>query len=704
MSNYYYAQQGYSQPGRPLSTGQYSASGHERPPPSYQFAGDESVEYLEAEDERASDGFEYVYPGDHSGGPSNTSPQRKQSRSMNGHNNAGSNDNQYLTPGGAGVGAGSNAYRRPSEFDSPSVYTDPYDWQSNGGHSTAYTVTPNPQAPSEFLDHDPYDGNRQRHTQQGSQDLYRKDTLRPGDSISVYNVPAPAPRATAGYAGGGWAGSDGHGYAHNGGDDYDEDGYKAYTDGRHNRQDTSMSGAGYAYPVTAAAPYTNAADFYSYGNGPPPVTQRMDFADDEYDQDRRLKHASYYDDGGKDEYGMQQHQQQQQQPPPGLFSNQMPMPGSDAEAAGGGGGGGGLSGKSGFDDHEDGSKRGLLGLKRDPLDTQIEKRRRGIGRQRWPIVSWILSVAFVAVFIVGLIKAKKETGQAVQTKPYVNPMLGPSSQFQISFGARFVPCMRKVPAVPTTLKLPCLKDSTKATVTTDQACELWEICGLKDANSVGQAYRFVTPIFLHAGFVHIIFNLLVQLTLCSQIEKLLGSVFFVIIYIAGGIGGNLLGGNFGLVATPSVGASGSIYTCISVEIVDLVYNWKYEYRAKTRLVTSILFTIIGLAVGLLPGLDNFAHIGGLAVGILGGLLFAPAIHTTRTHRITVWVLRVAALAALVGFFVALTTNFYNSDEPTKACTWCRYLSCLPTFKQCQNNGLTMTNASSGTSRRDLFLL
>lgn len=592
------------------------------------------------------------------------------------------NGNQYLS---AGVGAGSNAYRRPSELDSPSVYTDPYDWQSNAGHSNAHTITPNPQAGPEFLTQDPYNPSQRGHAATGSQDLYRKDTLRPGDSISVYNVPAPAPRATAGYAGG-WG-------------EQDEDGFQMYSDPRHHQQDSSMSGAGYVYPVGGAASHVHSAsDFYNPAKSGMPST--MDYADDEYDQDRRMKSHLYYDeyksqDGHSAPY-THTRDASAAPPAPGLFSNHIPMPGSgDAEN---------LGGKSAFEDDKDGSKKGLLGLHRDPLDTQIEKRRRGIGRQKWPIVSWVLSIAFVAVFIVGLIKAKNETGQAIQTKPYVNPMIGPSSQFQISFGARFVPCMRKVPAVPTTLEIACLNASTKATVTQSETCPLWELCGLKDANSVGQSYRFVTPIFLHAGFVHIIFNLLVQLTLCSQIEKLLGSFYFVIIYMAGGIGGNLLGGNFGLVAIPSVGASGSIYTCISVELIDLIYNWRYEYRAKTRLVTSIIFTIIGLAVGLLPGLDNFAHIGGLAVGILGGLIFAPAIHTTRTHRITVWVLRVVALGLLVGFFVGLATNFYNSDDPTKACTWCRYLSCLPTFKQCQNNGLTTTTSSSSSSRRDLFLL
>jgi len=78
--------------------------------------------------------------------------------------------------------------------------------------------------------------------------------------------------------------------------------------------------------------------------------------------------------------------------------------------------------------------------------------------------------------------------------------------------------------------------------------------------------------------VHILFNLIAQLTICVQIEKLIGSFFYTPIYLLGGLGGNLLGANFGLIGLPSVGASGAIFTCIGIEIVDLIYNWKYVSR------------------------------------------------------------------------------------------------------------------------------
>ncbi|PWN24379.1 rhomboid-domain-containing protein [Jaminaea rosea] len=603
--------------------------------------------------------------------------------------------------------------------DSPSCYSDNYEYQSTiSGGGLGRQGTQRSQANG--------NGNGNR----GSQFLQRNGTLLPGDSVSEYNVPAPSKRAhepmpamPQSYQyphhhqyddsrGAGDPSSDGHGY--------DGRDYYAYDDPREGEYKTIYGGGGGGGGNgTAAAPYPE-AEYYDYRSAAP-ATQphhghghtmskqtdtgfdmvygdRDGYADDDDD---------YYHDKAR---GHSHEQQHAYPPPPGLFANDLARAGGDAPSsnpkshfsfAPADGMASHPDGGKNFLDHGDeddsvgGKARRMFGVGDGGLSEQIERRRRGLGRQRWPVVTWIFAVAFVAVFVAEIVKAKNVTGQAVQTKPYLNPMIGPSAQFLITMGARYVPCMRSTPAVPLTTLFQCLNSSSSSSTCTTP---LWEICGLPNDHTYGQSYRFVTPIFLHAGVVHILFNLVVQLTLCAQIERILGSPYYLLVYLAGGLGGNLLGGNFGLVATPSVGASGAIYGCIAVELVDLAYNWRFEYRAKTRLTMSILFTLIGLALGLLPGLDNFAHIGGLAVGLLGGMVFAPSIHQTRTHRNVVWGLRVLGVVALAAFFAALALNFYRSDDPTKACTWCRYLSCLPSFKQCQNGGLQVSNSTSSTRR------
>lgn len=112
-----------------------------------------------------------------------------------------------------------------------------------------------------------------------------------------------------------------------------------------------------------------------------------------------------------------------------------------------------------------------------------------------------------------------------------------------------------------------------------------------------------------------------------------------------------------------------------------------EMNARMRLFMSVLFAVIGLALGLLPGIDNFSHIGGFAVGILSGMAFAPSIHATRSHMMVNWVYRAIGGSLLVAYFLALVLNFYRSDNPVDACRWCRYLSCLPNFDACKGTGM-----------------
>ncbi len=64
----------------------------------------------------------------------------------------------------------------------------------------------------------------------------------------------------------------------------------------------------------------------------------------------------------------------------------------------------------------------------------------------------------------------------------------------------------------------------------------------------------VSPIFLHAGLVHLLLNMLAQVFSGPLIERQMGTPKFLVLYLASGIFGNILSGNFSLVGIPSVGA------------------------------------------------------------------------------------------------------------------------------------------------------
>ncbi|KAG6818018.1 hypothetical protein H0H87_009173 [Tephrocybe sp. NHM501043] len=150
-----------------------------------------------------------------------------------------------------------------------------------------------------------------------------------------------------------------------------------------------------------------------------------------------------------------------------------------------------------------------------PIQQRIEDKKRGIGGQKYPFVVWTLTAVMIGVFIYELVVNSRAQGTPVSMKPVVNPMLGPSSNALINLGARFPPCMKQVDAVPPSTKFGCLNNTANPP---DQICTLEEICGF-------------------GGFIHILLNMLAQLTLSAQIEREMGSTGFLITYFAAGIFG-----------------------------------------------------------------------------------------------------------------------------------------------------------------------
>ncbi|KAJ6621652.1 hypothetical protein B0H10DRAFT_2016900 [Mycena sp. CBHHK59/15] len=297
----------------------------------------------------------------------------------------------------------------------------------------------------------------------------------------------------------------------------------------------------------------------------------------------------------------------------------------------------------------------LLGVGdgRSTLQQRIEAKKRGIGRQRYPFVVWILTAAMTAVFIYELVANDKAQGTPVSFHPVVNYMLGPSSTVLINVGARFPPCMKNVTALPPTTLIGCLNNTANPAT---EICTVEEICGFggfPDSNP-NQWFRCIHHTYLfHAGFVHIILNMLAQITISAQIEREMGSGGFFITYFAAGIFGNVLGANFALVGRPSVGASGAIFGkyCFTYFASE---GSQFCLRCPDfpQLALMTIELLIGIAIGFIPfGIDNFAHLGGFLMGLLVGTTFYPVISVTKRHRIIM---------------------------TAAPCEGCRYLSCFPT--------------------------
>jgi len=331
-----------------------------------------------------------------------------------------------------------------------------------------------------------------------------------------------------------------------------------------------------------------------------------------------------------------------------------------------------------------------------PLEQRIENKKRGVGRQRYPFISWALTVAMVAIMIYELVRNDQEQGSPISTKPVFNPLIGPSQSAMINFGARYPPCMKEISSLPSNLQFGCLNNTANPPTS---LCSLEDICGFGGFHGKppNQWFRFITPIFIHAGIIHIILNMLAQLTVSAQIEKEMGSGGFIILYFAAGIFGNVLGGNFALLGLPSVGASGAIFGTVAATWVDLLTHWRYKFHPVRQLVILIIELIVGIGLGYIPGVDNFAHLGGFFMGLLVSATLYPVVSPSRRHKAIVWGIRLAAIPVAVVLMIVLIRNFYTGD-PYAACSGCRYLSCFPTAanNHCQGNGISITS-SGGSS-------
>ncbi|KAF2424895.1 rhomboid-domain-containing protein [Tothia fuscella] len=374
------------------------------------------------------------------------------------------------------------------------------------------------------------------------------------------------------------------------------------------------------------------------------------------------------------------------------------------------------------------------------------------GKITWAV--FFLTLVQLIVFIVELVRNAQLTGTPIAIRPNFNPMIGPSPYVLINLGARYVPCMRRINATiggqQVSVANSLVSFQCPNTTTTAADCHLADLCGFGlnlDVKPDGtqpqpnQWYRFIIPIFLHGGIIHIGFNMLLQLTLGRDIELQIGTLRFLLVYLSAGIFGFVFGGNFAANGLPSTGCSGSLFGIIALVLLDLLYTWKTRTSPWRDFLFIMLDIIISFIIGLLPALDNFSHIGGFLMGLCLGICILHSPNSLR-ERIGLdeppyaeisraysdgapdqktaarnfvkqpvgffkgrkplwwgwWLLRAGALVGVLIAFVLLIRNFYVFEQK---CRWCKYLSCLPIKNWCEIGNLQLTDESTSKSKRVL---
>ena len=163
----------------------------------------------------------------------------------------------------------------------------------------------------------------------------------------------------------------------------------------------------------------------------------------------------------------------------------------------------------------------------------------------------------------------------------------------------------------------------------------------------GQAWRLVSSVFLHSGFLHLALNMLSLYFLGSFVENAFGRGRFLALYALSGLSGGIAYLYFGGFDIPAVGASGAIFGLLGGILGYALRRGSFSWQNPVIRQLLILLAI-NLYIGLsIPNVSNTAHMGGLAGGFVFGYLVAPTVYSRKAVRALTPILIVLGIEVLL---------------------------------------------------------
>ncbi len=138
----------------------------------------------------------------------------------------------------------------------------------------------------------------------------------------------------------------------------------------------------------------------------------------------------------------------------------------------------------------------------------------------------------------------------------------------------------------------------------------------------GEYYRLFTCMFLHFGISHLVNNMFMLAAIGMNLEKAIGKINYLIIYIASGLIASVSSALYYMYtdsASVSAGASGAIFGLLGCLLWVII---KDSRRTKRPVGTRLLFLVVILVFGSVTaeGVDYVAHIAGLVSGFIMGII------------------------------------------------------------------------------------
>ncbi|MCH6268689.1 rhomboid family intramembrane serine protease [Neobacillus citreus] len=131
----------------------------------------------------------------------------------------------------------------------------------------------------------------------------------------------------------------------------------------------------------------------------------------------------------------------------------------------------------------------------------------------------------------------------------------------------------------------------------------------------GEYWRLITPIFMHSGFSHMLFNSFALVLFGPGLERMLGGGRFLIVYLVSGLIANVATLMLEALTYTHVGSSGAIFGLFGYYLALILFKKNTLSKANSQIIITL--TVISLVMTFLePNVNITAHL----FGLLGGLL------------------------------------------------------------------------------------
>lgn len=181
-------------------------------------------------------------------------------------------------------------------------------------------------------------------------------------------------------------------------------------------------------------------------------------------------------------------------------------------------------------------------------------------------------------------------------------------------------------------------------------------------------WRLLTPILLHAGVIHLLCNIMVQIDTGAFFEREWGSTNWLIIYLVSAVGSSALS----CVVMPdaiSVGSSGAVMGLFGGKGAEVICRFfETEATDQERIAHQVrreqcagvtCSVIVVMLFSFIPYVDWAAHLGGLIAGFcVGMILFAVDLNKARCSKLF-WLL--VGVGVTIAFFFVVFQRLYSGE-------------------------------------------